>query len=86
MSAASPVKISALRGRVTRGDYGKGSKSEREAVFIETAQGSFLLRRKGGPAFADPSLEQFVSHEVECDGFLVATTLIADRIEITDTR
>lgn len=85
MSAASPIRVTAVRGRVTRGEYGKGSKSEREAVFIEIAQGDFLLRRKGGPAFADPYLDQFVSHEVECDGFLVATTLIADRIEIADS-
>jgi hypothetical protein len=85
VSAASPIKASALRGRVTRGEYGKGSKSEREAVFIETAQGTFLLRRKGGPAFVDPSLDQFIGHDVECDGFLVGTTLIADRIDIADT-
>lgn len=86
MSAASPIRVSALRGRVTRGEYGKGSKSEREAVFIETAQGTFLLRRKGGPAFADPSLDQLVGHEVECDGFLVETSLLAERIDIVDGR
>jgi hypothetical protein len=79
---SQPVPVKKLRGKVSRGTYGKGSKSEREAVFVATEDGRFVLRRKGGPAFADPSLERYCGHEVECDGFLVGTTLLAERITV----
>ena len=42
------------------------------------------LRRKRGPAFGDSGLTQYVGHEVECDGFLVGKTFLAERIEIVD--
>jgi hypothetical protein len=76
-----PQPVQKLRGRVSRGDYGKGSKSEREALFIDTGSDRYLLRRKGGPVFADSELERHVGRTVECDGFLVGSTLLADRIE-----
>jgi hypothetical protein len=75
-----PEPVKNLRGEVTRGEYAKGSKSERVAVFLETSEGRFLLRRKGGPVFADVTLERYVGHSVECDGLLVGTTLVARRI------
>jgi len=81
---SQPQPVKKLRGRVTRGPYGKGSKSEREAVFIETSDGRYLLRRKAGPVFADAELERYVGHTVECDGFLVGTTLLAERIDVGD--
>lgn len=79
---ASPRRVGGLLGRAVRGEYGKGSKSERVAVFLETASGRYILRRKTGPVFADAELEQYVGHEVECDGFVVGTTLLAERIRI----
>ena len=80
--SSRPQPIEKLRGQVTRGVYGKGSKSEREAVFIDTADGRYLLRRKSGPAYADPDLERYIGHSVECDGFLLGTTLLAERIDL----
>ena len=76
-----PEAVKNLRGRVTVGLYAKGSKSERRAVFLETERGRFVLRRRGGPTFADHSLDRFVGHEVDCDGFLVGKTLLADRVD-----
>jgi hypothetical protein len=75
-----PVTVKKLRGRVTRGPYARGSKSEREAYFIETSDACYLLRRKGGPTFADSKLERYVGHIVECDGFLVGNTVLAELI------
>ena len=49
MSSRNPVRVLALRGRVTQGEYGKGSKSEREAVFIETAGAPLHLAAKVRP-------------------------------------
>lgn len=77
---SQPAPVKKLQGTVTRGEYAKGSKSERVTVFLETTHGRFVLRRKGGPVFADVKLERFVGRLVECDGFLVGTTLLAERI------
>ncbi len=82
MNGSKPVPVKGLRGRVTRGLYAQGSKSEREAVFLETESGRYVLRRKTGPAFGDIELEQYVGLEVICDGFLVSTTLLAELIQI----
>ncbi len=79
-SPSAPVRVAALRGKVFRGPYAAGSKSEREAIFVETPKGRFLLRRKTGPVMGDPELERFVGHEVECRGFVVGTTLLAEEI------
>ena len=79
-----PERVERLRGRVTQGPYAKGSKSERRAVFIETDDGRYVLRRKSGPVFADATLKRFVGHTVECDGFIVETTLLAERIEVVE--
>jgi hypothetical protein len=84
MSSATPTRVTAMRGRITKGPYGKGSKSEREAVFIETVDARYILRRKSGPAFDDTKLMQYLGHEVECDGFLVGMTLLAERIDVVD--
>ena len=84
MSSARPIRVTCLRGRITKGIYGGCSKSEREAVFIETANGRYVLRRKAGPAFDDTELNQYVGHEVECDGFLLGKTLLGERIDVVD--
>jgi hypothetical protein len=78
--AETPVPVAGLRGRVTRRVFGQGTKSEHLAVWIDTDRGSFILRRKGGPAFADPELDRYVGKTVVCDGFLLAHTLLAERI------
>jgi hypothetical protein len=41
-----------------------------------------VLRRKGGPAFGDQSLQQYVGKRVTCDGFVLDHTLLAERIII----
>ncbi|MFZ0328061.1 MAG: hypothetical protein WBP64_13170 [Nitrososphaeraceae archaeon] len=84
MSSARPIRVTAMRGRIKLGQYGTGSKSEREAVFIETADARYILRRKTGPVFNDTMLTEYVGHEVDCDGFLVGKTLLAERIEVVD--
>lgn len=78
----TPVRVDKVRGRVTQGRYGEGTKSERQAIFIDTADGRFILRTKTGPAYGDKNLERYVGHDVECDGFLVGASLLAERVEI----
>jgi hypothetical protein len=75
-------KVSGLCGHVVTGEYGKGSKSERHALFLETASDCFILRRKTGPVFGDAELQKYVGQQVECDGFLSGNTLLAEQIKI----
>ena len=82
MSSTAPQPIRALAGTVSRGPYGTGSKSQREAVFLDTADGRYLLRRKTGPVFGDEELAALAGRRVECDGFLLGTTLLANSIRI----
>lgn len=84
MTDSRPERVEKLRGRVTKGPYAKGSKSERQAVFLETDRGRYVLRRKTGPVFADAKLKRFVGHTVECDGFLLESTLLAEKIEVVE--
>jgi hypothetical protein len=81
---SQPVRVKNVRGRVTKGPYARGTKSEREAVFIETGDNRYVLRRKDGPVFADGALDRYVDHTVTCDGFVLGTTLLAERIEKVD--
>ena len=76
-----PRKVDGLVGRVELGPFGTGSKSEREAVWIETKDERLVLRRKGGPSYGDPELARYVGKRVKCDGFVVGYMLLAEHIE-----
>jgi hypothetical protein len=78
----APGPVQKLRGRVVRRLYGKGTKSEREAVLLETEDGAFLLRKRGGPSFGDSSFDALVGELVECTGTLLETTLLVDRVDV----
>ena len=80
----APQRVEGLRGTVRRGLLGAGSKSEREAVWLDTACGRYVLRRKDGPTFGDTSLEAWVGCEVACTGFIAGYVLLAERIEAVD--
>lgn len=80
--SSSPERVDGLTGTVARGSFGKGSKSEREAIWLEADGRRLVLRRKGGPSFDDHSLEKYVGKTVKCDGFVVGYSLLAERIEI----
>jgi len=77
-----PERVERLTGEVLSAPFGTGSKSEHMAVWLEAPGRRLVLRRKGGPAYADRSLEQYVGKRVECDGFILDYTLLADRIEV----
>ena len=76
----TPVRVHALRGHVVEGEFARGSKSERIAVYLQTQETRYVLRRRDGPSFADKTLQELVGCDVECDGVIVSYMLIADRI------
>jgi hypothetical protein len=53
-------------------------------VFIETVDALYVLHQKLILELGHTTLIQYIGHEVECDGFLVGTTLLAERIEMND--
>jgi hypothetical protein len=63
-------------GSVIKETVGKGSKSEHDAVMLETAKGRFLLRRQGGNPFYDRELDQLVGKRISGTGVVTGTTLI----------
>ena len=77
-----PRRIEGLTGAVVRGPFGTGSKSQRQAIWLETADSRLVLRRKDGPTFGDRALDRYVGKRVRCDGFIVGYMLLAERIDV----
>jgi len=75
-----PQRVEKLAGHVVRAPFGTGSRSARDAVYLDTPRGRFVLRRKDGPTYGDDALDAWVGKRVVCDGFLLSHTLIADDI------
>lgn len=81
-SSPSSKDVRNLRGLVVRRAYATGSKSERDAVMLDTASGTFVLRMRRGPSFGHTGFEALVGRTVECDGTLVdERLLLVDRVE-----
>lgn len=78
----APQRVKGLEGRVVVGEFGAGSKSARQAVWIETSGQRLVLRRKEGPTYGDRQLGKYVGKRVKCDGFITGYMLLAEKIEI----
>jgi hypothetical protein len=73
-----PIKPELFVGRVVRRRVAQGSKSDREAVVLDTGGDELVLRRRGGNAFADPVLDELVGRRVKGHGRRTGYTLILD--------
>ena len=71
-------------GKVTSGPFGTGSKSQHNAVYLETEQGRFVLRREEGNPFHDPELEALVGKTVRCEGEVEDYVLLASECKVMD--
>jgi hypothetical protein len=71
-----------VTGDVVRRRIGAGSKSEHDAVVIDTGDETLILRRRGGNAFSDPVLEALVGTRVRLEGTATDTTFQIDRIDV----
>jgi hypothetical protein len=56
--------------------FGAGSKSDREAVVLQTDDDELVLRREGGNAFSDPALDELVGHRIRGVGRRAGYTFI----------
>lgn len=78
--------MSEFVGTVTKKLFGKGSKSEHEAIYLETEQDQYVLRRQGGNPFYDPELHKLIGKRVRCTGIVDDYTLtISDWKEDSET-
>jgi hypothetical protein len=73
-----------LNGRVIKKPYAIGTKSEREAVMLETADGTYILRRLGVNAFQYSALEALVGSMILANGDLYGITFIIRYWNLTD--
>jgi hypothetical protein len=71
-----------LTGNVVMKSFGKGSKSEHNAVFLDSDKGSYKLRRTGGNPFRDPELDQLVGKQITAKGTINEYVFIIDQFEV----
>jgi hypothetical protein len=70
-----------LSGQVIKREFGKGSKSEHDAIVLDTGKEQYVLRRRGGNPFSDPELEKLVGKKIRCHGELVGYTFFLTQWE-----
>ncbi|MGA9754334.1 MAG: hypothetical protein WBV23_04245 [Desulfobaccales bacterium] len=63
-------------GKVIKKPFGIGSKSEHEAVFLETENNQYVLRRQGGNPFYDEAMQEIVGKTIRCTGVVVDYALL----------
>jgi hypothetical protein len=71
-------------GDVVRKRIGGGSKTDHDAVVLDTGAQTLLLRRRGGNAFADPALDELVGRRVRLEGTATETTFLIDAVTVLD--
>ncbi len=73
-----------LKGKVVMKKFGKGSKSEHDAVYLETKKGDFVLRQVGTNAFENTELKKMLGKEVIATGVLKDYLFLAKKIKEVD--
>jgi hypothetical protein len=63
-------------GKVVKRTFARGSKSEHQAVFLQTGRDEYVLRILDGNPFQDPRLDRLVGKKIRCRGEPTDHTLI----------
>lgn len=69
-----------LTGKVILQKFSEGSKSEHDAVYLDTGKMKYRLKRKGGNPFYDASLHELVGKTIKALG-----NITPNFFEITNT-
>ena len=77
MKADNKTNEIELEGKVVIAPFGKGTKSQHEAVCIRTETDTFKLRRMQGNPFHDPVLMKWVGKDIIACGILEDYLFIA---------
>lgn len=76
-----------FEGHVVRKRVAAGSKSDHDAVMLDTGDEQLILRRHGGNAFSDDVLDDLVGHRIRGTGQRVGSTLILSKwVDLDPTR
>jgi hypothetical protein len=59
-----------LTGLVVQDTFGKGSKSEHGAVYLDTGKQKFKLKKHGGSPFGDRSLSKLSGKKIAATGYI----------------
>lgn len=78
MDNKGPVE---LIGTVVQKVFGAGSKSEHEAIYLETDGGAYQLRRIGGNPFSDPELKKLIGKKITATGILHQSLFLANSVK-----
>jgi hypothetical protein len=70
-----------LKGKVIQQTFAENSKSEHIAVYLQTREATYQLRRLGGNAFSDPVLNKLVGKNITATGVLTGELFLAKEIE-----
>ena len=70
-----------LSGKVVMKKTSEGSKSERNAVLLQTENKSYILRKLGGNPFKDASLEILAGKSITATGILDRNLFLAKEIK-----
>jgi len=73
-----------LTGKVIEKKFAPGSKSEHDAIYLETDHGDFQFRRRGGNPFSDPELKKLVGKKITATGILSGRLFVANTIKDID--
>jgi len=70
-----------LTGKVVKKKFATGSKSEHDAIYLETEKKSYQLRRIGGNPFFDPELKKLVGCNVTATGMLKGSLFLIKTVK-----
>lgn len=74
-----------ITGKIIEKTFGEGSKSEHEALYLETSEGTYLLQLESENPFEQPTLHNLVGTRVTAEGSQNKYLFVARTIEqITD--
>lgn len=57
-----------LTGKVVLQKFAEGSKSEHDAVYLDTGAEKYRIKKKGGNPFYDTSLHEFIGKTIKAEG------------------
>ena len=75
------IKEVQLSGKVVMKKTSEGSKSERNAVLLQTENKSYILRKMGGNPFRDISLEILAGKSITATGIVDRNLFLAKEIK-----
>lgn len=74
-----------VAGAITLRTYAQGTEFARKAPFFHTATGSYLLRRKDGGVYFDPTTNKLAGTLVRLKGYARGHTFIYEEVVVQQT-